>query len=412
MQFWLNKHSENNNVVIQYQNGLLLASCGKKSYGIVEAQLQNNTNPLELFGKENLSLIPWKSIQKITSDTGNLDIEFKYKLKDEAIIKVSFGHPHSKEQCLSNIVGLLGDKMKMSSDEHSAISFYLSPLLNLALALGSTVLFYKLFQYYALLVGGVWAFLSLFRLIKLTRKSKEINYWTRISKSEKKPSLRVGPIKENKSVMIAVYAHMGIACLIVAVYFGVSIFIKPSVINEVAQTKSQIAANTNKNLQVKTNVGTTATMGMTPLIAALASGDEKRAISLINDGVDLSISHDGKTALDYAIGDSLEKAVITLLSDDAPSSNQQNLLTRVIENGMDLEVIRKIVNAGADVNYTNSSGTSVLAAALEVDAKNSVIKYLLEKGASTKIMIGSQTPVEFANSNGNKKLAMLLLRYQ
>lgn len=166
MQFWLNKHSENNNIVIQYQNGLLLASCDKKSYGIVEAQLQKNTNPLELFGKENLSLIPWKSIQKITSDTGNLDIEFKYKLKDEATIKVSFGHPHSKEQCLSNIVGLLGDKMKMSSDEHSAISFYLSPLLNLALALGSTVLFYKLFQYYALLVGGV---LGVFKPIQINQ---------------------------------------------------------------------------------------------------------------------------------------------------------------------------------------------------------------------------------------------------
>ena len=411
MQFWLNKHSEHNNVVIQYRNGLLLASCNKKSYKDIESRLQQNANPLDIFGKENLSLIPWKSIQEITSDCGDLDIHLKYKITAVQEITISFGHAHSKEQCLSNIVGLLGERLKMSSEERSATSFYLNPLLSLALAILTTVLFYKYFQSAALVFGGIWASYSLYRLIKLSKKSREINFWKIISKSEKKPSIVIQSKNHDKPQMVTVYAYMGFACLIVAVYFGAGMFIKPYELNKAKQTKSRIEAGLNNNKQAKTISKNTATQGLSPLIAALSSGNEKSAISLIRNGADLNVSHDGKTALDYALSFTLKKAAITLLENDAPSTNQQDLLSRAIDYGMDLQVIKKIVDSGANVNYTNSSGISVLATAIEADADASVVKYLLEKGASTKILINGQTPVEFAKSNGTNKLANLLSRY-
>jgi len=150
---------------------------------------------------------------------------------------------------------------------------------------------------------------------------------------------------------------------------------------------------------------------MSPLIAALTSGNEKGAISLIRNGADLNVSHDGKTALDFAVSYTLDKAAISLLENDAPSINQQDLLSRAIDYGADLLVIKKIVDSGADVNYTNSSGISVLATAIEADADVPVVKYLLEKGASTNILIDGKTPAEYAKSIGTQKLANLLSRY-
>jgi hypothetical protein len=408
MQFWLNRNSEKNNVVIQYRNGLILGSCGKTSYDKVEGQLLKNMNPVELFGEENISLIPWSGIQSITSESNYLDIELKYKIKkDEETIKVSFSHIHNKKKCLFNIVEILSDKLDKSTDEQSNSSVYLSPFLSLVLASGSTFLFYGLFPKPSLIIGGIWILLSIIRLITVSKEPARITHWKLKKRKSKKPSLMTVDKIESKLEMKPIYTHIGFASVIFAVYFGMNYFDLPSANNINADSKNELTKiKKSQNLNVEKGVE-----GMTPLIAAIQNGDEKIALSLITDGADVSTSHDGKTALDLAIGSSLEQAALSLLSKKAPSYKQEDLLVRVIDNGLGLSVIKKIVTSGADVNYTDEYGVSVLGSALEADADIKVIRYLLHKGASTDILVSGQSPLEYAEINENKKLAKLLSHY-
>lgn len=408
MQYWLNRKSVKNNIIIRYENGLLLSSCDKKSYDDVDIQLKKNTNPIKLFGIDNLSLIPWSSIQEITSCSNDLNIELKYKIKEEDTIFLSFGHNDSKKKCLASILEQLGDDLETTIDKRSAVSIYLNPLLSLILAIGFTLLYYSLFPKTSLVVGSIWALVSIYRLLKLSRETKEVIYWKVKSPTTKKK--KIHPLAEDKSVeekfdMKTIYAFAGLSSVLFVSYFALSIILTANLKSDELHSSNELASKvkTNKPVQID---------GSTPLIRALRGDNEKLAISLIEQGANLTGQFDGATALDIAIGDSLDDAVMSLLSKKAPSSNPQDMLIRVLETDLGFNVIKEVVQSGADVNYIDENGVSVLSIAIENGLSNKVIRLLLKQGASTDVLIDGQTAVEYAKSNGRDKLAKLLDKYE
>ena len=406
MQYWLNRKSVKNNIIIRYENGLLLSSCNKNSYDEVDLQLKKNTNPIKLFGIDNLSLIPWSSIEEITSCSNDLNIELKYKIKEEDTIFLSFGHSNSKKKCLSSILEQLGDDLETTIDKRSAVSIYLNSVLSLVLAIGFTLLYYTLFPKASLIVGSIWALASIYRLFKLSRETKEVIYWKVKKPTSKKK--KIHPLAEDSRVeekfeMKTIYAFAGLSSVLFVSYFGLSILLTAN-LKSVPNSGNVLTSKAKSKKPVQID-------GSTPLIRALNNNNEQLAISLIEQGANLTGQFDGRTALDIAIGDSLDNAVKSLLSKKAPSSNPQELLTRVLENDLGFDTIKKVVQSGADVNYIDDDGVSVLSIAMEHGVSNKVIRLLLKEGASTDIVIGGQTPVEYAKSNGNEKLAKLLSRY-
>ena len=97
-----------------------------------------------------------------------------------------------------------------------------------------------------------------------------------------------------------------------------------------------------------------------------------------------------------------------MLEKKAPSSHPKSLLTRAIQNKLGIDTLSKLVAQGADVNYVNENGSSVLATALLFGSQYSTVRLLLENGASTRIKVNGVPPAMFARTRNRPRLAMLL----
>ncbi len=59
MQHWIDKESENNNVIVANESSIFIGSCDKESYEKIEQQLADEKNPIEILGSDDLTVIPY-----------------------------------------------------------------------------------------------------------------------------------------------------------------------------------------------------------------------------------------------------------------------------------------------------------------------------------------------------------------
>ena len=360
MLYWLDKNSEENNVVILSKNSILLGSCNKSSCEHIDSQLKNNTNPVKLLGKKNLSLIPYAKVKKITNRISRTNLTVHFKVDNKTIDKnILFSNLEAKTKCLSLIKKLHGGSLLIKEQRKTV----------------------KLEPPQENLLSTLWNYTK---------------NWFRLC-------------KEYSSIATA-----GITGVV-----GVIYIISLLVINDnSASLYDAIQAHNLKVNDVTTyledgaDINFVGTDGVTPLLSALNNGEEKIAIALIEQGANLNISYFGQTALDVAVETSLNNAVLSMLSKNAASNERHSLLIRIIQNELDLKTVKAAIALGAgNINYIDKDGLSVLANALLFEAKTDVVKYLLDNGASTKTNVNGVSPVEFVRSRGKQSLAVLLSQY-
>lgn len=402
MLYWLNKESEKNNLIILNKNAILLSSCDEEHYERVDSQLKNKANPIELLGKDNISLIPFIQIQGITSRSTEPDIDIKYKADKEIEDKsIEFIDVEAKQKCLSVIEKLLGDNLQKNEHQQSAFSASLSPFLSLLIASIASYFFYPIFLKTTVVIGGIWSLGSIFKLVERFREPPKITRWTEKGRY----------MKKTWGVMKGAYSLVIIAAIIAGLYFKMAAFIGPSSLYNAIHEDDLTATDVSDFLGRGADINYKGDDGTTPLFSAINFGEEKLAIAIVENGANLSNSYAGQTALDIAIEEGLNDVVVSLIAKNAPSSDKQKLVLKSIIGELNLDTIKKVVALGADVNYVDEEGSSVLETALMFDANNDVVQYLLEKGVSTQVKVDGMSPVEFAESTENIELAQLLSKY-
>jgi ankyrin repeat protein len=125
---------------------------------------------------------------------------------------------------------------------------------------------------------------------------------------------------------------------------------------------------------------------MTPLHHAIDSGQLEAADLLITSGADIdAVNYKKETPLHIAAYEGNAEAVVLLLKHEADPSMREMRdripLFLACNWGNDLETVRRLIDAGSDVNDKNSRGEIVLVSTLYY-GKKEIIDLLIDRGAT------------------------------
>lgn len=381
MLYWLNNKSEKNNLTILSAKAIVVGSCASKLCEKVNIGLKNNVNPVKLISKEHLTLIPFSKIQSVTSQVAapNIDINV---LTSKGVVKktISFADFGSRENCFQYL-----KKLKIKTPQKTLENVKLKNR----------------------------------QSIKSPQKKVSSNYRERINPLTKFNLLnKLTKFKLDNKLQFekwftkkVVYITAGLATVVLASFLSYSFFGHTNSLYEAIQTKNISTADIETYLDRGADIDYQGIDGITPLLSAINHKREDLIIKLVDKGANLSHDYNGETALDLVIANGLKNAAVSMLNKNAPSSNQQDLLIRAIQNKLSLQALSIIIISGNDVNYINDNGSSVLATALLFGTQVETVKLLLDHGASTRIKVNGKSPAEFAYRKGKQELALLLSQY-
>ncbi len=390
MLFWLNKKTEKNNIVILSKKSILLGSCGSKACGKVEALLKKNIHPLKFMGKQNLLAIPFDRIQTINYQNKIPGIELGVKTKAGLKkIMLAFSDIESSKKCYLYLKKLTPQALQKTEtradDEQQRIREKLKKQLR---------------QPHKTELGIVPSAPPVSQWLSEPDESE--NKQTDSSKSVTKLQVFKKQWFSKKKVAIA----LALAAVLLGTWLMLSA--GPEALYEAIQSKQISSSEVDHYLEAGADINYRGKDGVTPLLSAINQKKDKLVVTLVKKGADLSLDYNGETALDLAIANGLNRAAKTMLEKKAPSSHPKSLLTRAIQNKLGIDTLSKLVAQGADVNYVNENGSSVLATALLFGSQYSTVRLLLENGASTRIKVNGVPPAMFARTRNRPRLAMLL----
>lgn len=396
MLYWINKKIEKDNVVILSKTAILLGSCNKQLFDKVEICFENNENPVAVLGKENISLLPFKIIQKTISSVTVPDIEISVKtpngLRKKTLSLSDFG---VRDKCFLYLKKLTVNTTKLKKPEQPKPE-QLKQQPNIA----------------SIKSQAVKPDAKSLNKKSLDKNSQDKRITENEVSSEQNFQYELVEKREwlnKKTAFIA----MGLVSLVLGSFLVILMMSGSASLYDAiqTQTKGLSSAEVESYLNDGADINYQGEDGVTPLLSAINHGKEELVVTLVNKGADLDNNYSGETVLDIAIASGLTSAVTSMLNKQAPSSRGEDLLTRAIQNKLGLDIVGKIISQGSNVNYINENGSSVLAIALLFSADDNVVKLLLVNGASTSIMINGIPPVEFARSRGKMPLASMLARY-
>lgn len=390
MLFWLNEKIEKNNTVILSKQAVLVGSCNRDSCKDVRAQLEKNHSPVKVFGKENLILIPLPKIQEITNQVKKPVLEIVVGMNsagEERKLLLSFSDFDDREKCSTFLKKLRLSAIQNTGQKQKTKAKPAQPEAAQPIAKIKNLLARKKTPANPLKVASHQPLSSgkPFKYEEITLKHR---------------------LKEKKPLLYGL--TIGAIVLASSLYLFSA---NPDSLYEAIQTQNITNKEIDSLLDKGADINYRGEDGVTPLLSAINQGKEKIIVSLVNKGADLTDKYNGETALDVAIASGLDNAAFIMLSKKAPTANQKDLLIRAIQNKLSTTSVKKIINLGADINYINENGSSVLATALMFTAKDEIIKLLLDKGASTNIKINGVPPAMFARTRGRKDLAKLMANY-
>ncbi|WP_111979443.1 hypothetical protein [Algibacillus agarilyticus] len=167
MNFWLDRNSESNNVVVLQQNNILVGSCDKQAYDNVFTQLTADVAPIEVLGTEDIQIIPFDKLQNLTSKNTDTSIDLQYLAKKGTEdFTLDFETLEQKNACLQLMTAREFPQLSLTVAKQSALSASISPVLSLLCAIGLGSLYIDRLRWVTIIVCGLWALLSLYGLYK------------------------------------------------------------------------------------------------------------------------------------------------------------------------------------------------------------------------------------------------------
>ena len=133
--------------------------------------------------------------------------------------------------------------------------------------------------------------------------------------------------------------------------------------------------------------------GSPELFTAIRNGDHAQVTKLLRAGAEVnSTDSDGTTALMHSVIES-DVRMMKLLIDGGANVNARNTLdsTALMYAATNLEKIRLLLEAGADVKVTGKRGATPMSVAVTADGSTPVLKLLIAKGAQPEDRL--MTPV-------------------
>jgi ankyrin repeat protein len=150
----------------------------------------------------------------------------------------------------------------------------------------------------------------------------------------------------------------------------------------------------------------------TPLMVACRIDNEKSVKILIEHGADVNaLSILDETALMYAAQNGNSNIVTILLKQDVPRVHKDIALIKACGSEMaNLDVVKALVQAGANVNYQLLAGKTTALMNAVLSKKNEVVAFLIESGANLELMDQeNRTALVHACIQNDKELVELLL---
>lgn len=310
MKYWLDKDSESSNVIVVNDSTIFIGSCDKEAYQKVEQQLANKNNPIEVLGTDDLTAIPFSQIQNLCSRNTDRDVDISYKAKKETEEKtLYFNEAKDKQEFISSIDLHRPEHLIRGDSEQSALGAAINPLISLALSLSTIFLFINKFRWPVIIIGSIWALISIYMLLSRIKEPPTVTTWTIKGRYVRK---LWGSIKTG-------FSYVVLAAIIAATHQGVADSYGPKSIYAQMQDDSLSSYTVDELLARGADINYRDQHGNSALSLALDWAEDDIAITLIESGADLSIKDgDERSAIELAFYmDSSATVIETMLNNGA-----------------------------------------------------------------------------------------------
>lgn len=175
MQYWINKDSDSNNLLVLNQTHLLYASVKEADITEIETALKNGAQPAPpLLETNEVSLAAITDLKSTNADA-YLTLKSTEE-KDE--LELSFESEADKADFLAAFKSRKPAQLTEHIKELNALTASFWPLVSLACALIAAWLFINKFPVATYIVAGLWACLSLYTAVQRIRKPPVITRWS------------------------------------------------------------------------------------------------------------------------------------------------------------------------------------------------------------------------------------------
>jgi len=293
MNFWIDRTSESNNVIVATEAAIFVGSCDESACDVVQQHLSAERDPLEVLGAGDLMSIPYHQVQRLVSRSTDKDVSIDYRAKKELEHELLFFESvECKQAFVDCVAAMLPANLARHEFRQSVAGAALGPLASLAVSLVAGYLFINKFRWLTFAVAGLWAAGSLYVLVSRAAAPPTVTRWTVDGRYVRK--IWQG-LKTAGSIAI-----VALVAIVSSENFPDS-WGRKSIYDHV-QNESLDAASVQTYLERGADIDYRDGNGDTPLAIALDWGRDDIAIALIDAGADLELkSSYGLTPLEYAV---------------------------------------------------------------------------------------------------------------
>lgn len=345
MKYWFDAAE---NTIILNENGIVLGTSDKEHHDKISTQLTNGTNPLEVFGTEDLSTIPFTQIQSLLSRSTDEDIEVKFRQQKEIESKgFSFENIEERDQFLTEVNSHLSSHLEKTVKQQGVLSAILPSLLSTIIGALVVYLFWNKFRTVTMVLGGLWVLGSLYSLFKRLTNPPEITRWAVKGKHLRKTWHGIKLVGSTAFSALLVFLF---SLSIPNIHGEMSLYeeilkhgetAEVSVIDKYLERGADINfVDDGKELYVRDGA-----LGQTPLLMSLYWENDELSKALIEKGADVSYTSEEsdssvlETAIAYDAGQDVLKMILDRLDIDKMIINGSSLTEQIqyLEESEDAE---------------------------------------------------------------------------
>jgi hypothetical protein len=310
---WVDTESEIDNFIIISSNALFIASVDSDHIESTNAQLENGTSPIEVFGTDGMDIFPLNQMQSIISRNTDRDVDIRYKTKKEIEEKtIDFQTIEQKAKFIKVLSKVMPDSLVKKVTQQSAIVAAISPLISLIIGVAVVYFFFDKFRWVSTIVGGLWAIGSAYRLVTRFSSPPEITRW----------SIKGKHLRKTWSVIKTGFSYLVLIAIAIALYGGFPNSYGPDSIIQHASQGELIADDIQKFMDRGADINLKDRDQESALFIAMYSDDEDLVLELIAQGADLQgLVSDSYKALEYAIADEESTSVFRAMLEKGASTD-------------------------------------------------------------------------------------------